>query len=116
MSAASTRPACSSPNASRRCRRLFSRKKRANRKSNRIGGIMINIRVILGVGLLAALTMPCSAASKQLTVKAVNKLTVARPSQTIELSSKQLASLGAKELATIHVKDAAGKELLCQAV
>ena len=50
------------------------------------------------------------------TVTAVNKLQVARPSQTIELSAKDLAALGEKDLARIHVKDATGKELVCQAV
>lgn len=54
--------------------------------------------------------------ASQLTVTAVNKLPLARASQTIELSAKQLEPLGAKELGTIHVKDSAGKELLAQAV
>jgi hypothetical protein len=55
-------------------------------------------------------------AANQLTVKAVNKLDLVRPSQTLELSAKDLEPLGEKELAKIHVKDAAGKEVLCQAV
>jgi hypothetical protein len=50
------------------------------------------------------------------TVTAVNKLQIARPGQTIELSAKDLAALGQKDLARIHVKDATGKELLCQTV
>lgn len=50
------------------------------------------------------------------TVTAVNRLQIARPGQTIELSAKDLAILGEKDLARIHVKDATGKELLCQAV
>lgn len=50
------------------------------------------------------------------TVTAVNKLQIARPSQTIELSAKDLAVLGEKDLARIHVKNATGKELLCQTV
>lgn len=63
---------------------------------------------------LAALPALVSAA--ELSITAVNKLQLARPSQTIELTAKQLEPLGAKELNTIHVKDAGGKELLCQAV
>jgi len=70
----------------------------------------------LSLVLLAALPVLCQAASGRLTVKAVNQLSFARPSQTIELSAKDLAPLGAGNLNTIHVKDAAGKEVLCQAV
>jgi len=50
------------------------------------------------------------------TVTAVNRLQIARPGQTIELSAKDLAILCEKDLTRIHVKDATGKELLCQAV
>lgn len=50
------------------------------------------------------------------TVTAVNRLQTARPGQTIELSAKDLGALGEKDLTRIHVKDATGKELLCQAV
>ena len=62
--------------------------------------------------LLAATTF----AANQLTVTALNKLPLARSSQTIEMTSEQLAPLGAKDLNTVHVKDSAGKELLAQAV
>jgi Domain of unknown function (DUF4861) len=58
----------------------------------------------------------CIAATSQLTVKAVNKLALARPGQTIELSARDLAPLTGTDLQKIHVRDAAGKELLCQAV
>jgi hypothetical protein len=47
---------------------------------------------------------------------AVNRLQIARPDQTIELSAKDLAALGEKDLTRIHVRDATGKEMLCQAV
>ncbi len=57
-----------------------------------------------------------NAATKQLTVKAVNKLQFMRPNQTIELSARELAPLGEKDLEKIHVRDSAGKDLLCQAV
>jgi len=52
----------------------------------------------------------------QIEVSAVNKLPIARASQTIELQAKDLADLNAKSLNLIHVKDAAGKELICQAI
>ena len=70
---------------------------------------------ILISALLVALPMLSSAADS-LTVKAVNRLQLARASQTVELSAAQLAPLGETDLEKIHVKDAAGKELLCQAV
>jgi hypothetical protein len=55
-------------------------------------------------------------AAGQLTVNAVNKLSIARASQTIELTAAQLAPLGETNLNKIHVADATGKELLVQAV
>ena len=55
-------------------------------------------------------------AASQLTVTAVNKLPIARASQTIELTAAQLAPLGETNLNKIHVADATGKELLVQAV
>jgi hypothetical protein len=66
--------------------------------------------------LAFALALPLAGSAAQLTVTAVNPIKLARASQTIELTAAQLAPLGAKELNTIHVKDAAGTELLCQAV
>jgi hypothetical protein len=77
---------------------------------------MNNTGRMLAIGLLATLPVLCSAATKQLTITAVNRLQIARPSQTIELSVKDLAPLGEKDLNIIHVRDAAGKDLLCQAV
>src|SRR6266496_1187116 len=67
------------------------------------------------VALILMLPVFCSA-SAELSVKAVNKLPIARSSQTIELQAKDLASLDEKDLAKIHVRDSSGKELLCQAV
>jgi hypothetical protein len=63
-----------------------------------------------------ALPVFCQAATGELMVKAINNLDIARPSQTIELSAEQLAPLEEKDLRKIHVKDADGKDLLCQAV
>jgi Domain of unknown function (DUF4861) len=74
------------------------------------------IRGIVALGLLTALPTLCAGATKQLAVKAVNKLQFARPNQTIELSAGELAPLGERQLDRIHVRDAAGQEVLCQAV
>jgi hypothetical protein len=64
----------------------------------------------------SVLVLPLLANAASLTVTAVNKLPVARASQTMELTAAQLAPLEAKELATVHVQDSTGKELLAQAV
>lgn len=69
---------------------------------------------LLAAAVVAVL--PLQSNSAQLTVTAVNKLSLARASQTIGLSTAQLAPLGAKDFATVHVQDSAGKELLAQAV
>jgi hypothetical protein len=74
---------------------------------------MIKSKLLPAV-LLVALPGLCFAAD-QLTVKTVNQLPLPRASQTIELSGKDLAPLG-DDLERIHIKDAAGKEILCQAV
>jgi len=74
------------------------------------------METILTVTLLASLPAFCQGATAELKVKAVNNLEIARSSQTIELSAGQLAPLSEKDLRKIRVKDAAGKELLCQAV
>src|SRR6201989_1846261 len=55
-------------------------------------------------------------AQTQLTVTAVNKLKIARQSETIEVKAEALAPLGEKDLMKIHVRDGAGKEVLAQAV
>src|SRR6267154_6667131 len=72
-------------------------------------------RILSAVALAFALTS-LSLAHSQLAVRAVNKLALARDSQTIELTIKDLAPLGEKDLNKIHVSDSSGKELLCQAV
>ncbi len=64
----------------------------------------------------SVLVLPLLANAASLTVTAVNKLPLARASQTMELTAAQLAPLGVKELATVHVQDSTGKELLAQAV
>jgi hypothetical protein len=75
-----------------------------------------NLEKCLAIALLPVLPTLCCAAGGSLTVKAVNKLQIARPSQTIELSAKDLAPLGESDLKKIHVKDSAGKAVLDQAV
>jgi hypothetical protein len=72
-------------------------------------------KILSLIALTLALPTLCFA-SGQLTVKAANKLPIARASQTIELTGKDLAPLGEKDLEKIHVKDSTGKELLSQAV
>ena len=64
-----------------------------------------------------AFTIPATCgAANQLVVRAANKLPIARPNQTIELSAETLSPLGENNLHKIHVRDSQGKELLCQAV
>lgn len=75
---------------------------------------MKTIHKILAAVSFTALPALCHAAP--LTVTTVNPSAFARASQTIEMSAKQLAPLGEADLTKIHVQDAAGKELLCQAV
>jgi hypothetical protein len=70
---------------------------------------------LLLIASLAALPSWCLAAGS-LTVKATNKLPLARASETIELSGSDLAPIGESDLAKIHVRDSAGTELLVQAI
>ena len=77
---------------------------------------MTRTKILPLLALTLALPALCSATVPQLTVRAVNRLHIARRSQTIELSAKDLAPLGEKDLERIHVRDASGRELLCQAV
>jgi len=77
---------------------------------------MKRIQDIFAVMLLAALPALGHAAGGHLFVNVVNKLPFARPSETIELTAKALEPLAQKDLARVHVQDAAGKDLLCQAV
>lgn len=71
----------------------------------------------LATGLFTALLPVLAAdAAGQLTVTAVNPLSIARPSQTLELTREQLLPLGQRDLSRIHIRDASGQDLLCQAV
>ena len=63
-----------------------------------------------------ATALLASPALADVTVKATNKLSFDRPSQTIEVSGKDLTALNAKNLDLVHVKDESGQELLAQAV
>ena len=75
----------------------------------------IVVKILSALALAFALPT-LSFAQVQLAVRAVNKLSIARPSQTIELTAKDLTPLGEKDLNKIHVSDSTGRELLCQAV
>jgi hypothetical protein len=66
--------------------------------------------------LLVLVIASTALAQGQLTVTAINKLKISRQSETIELKAEALAKLGEKDLMKIHVRDAAGKEVLAQAV
>ncbi|HKU74145.1 MAG TPA: DUF4861 family protein [Pyrinomonadaceae bacterium] len=66
--------------------------------------------------LILALAGVCTAQQTQLTVTAVNKLSIARQSETIELTAQALLPLGERDLMKLHVRDASGKEVLSQAV
>jgi hypothetical protein len=68
------------------------------------------------VSLLAVQAVAQSPAQSRITVTAVNKLQLARPGDTIELSAADLAPLGEKDLMKLHVFDSAGKEVLSQSV
>ncbi len=70
----------------------------------------------LSLAFFTGFTSLVLGASEQITIKAVNKLSFARPSQTIELTVKDLAPLGNPDLKKIHIKDSSGNEVLCQAV
>lgn len=59
---------------------------------------------------------PSALEAASLEVTASNTLPFARSAQTIELSAEQLKPLGAANLNLVHVVDAAGKELVCQAI
>src|SRR5829696_4357465 len=75
--------------------------------------------IALSVLLLVLVIVPAAAQiSKpaQLTVTAVNRLKIARQSETIELTAETLAPLGEKDLMKIHVRDSTGREVLAQAV
>ncbi len=71
---------------------------------------------VLLVFFFLAPALWCPAAGRQLEVVVANPLDVPRTAQTIELSASELAPLGATNMQAVHVRDAAGTELLCQAV
>lgn len=62
------------------------------------------------------LVSPVIAGAAQLEVSALNRLPLARRSQTLEIPAADLAPLKAKSLNWVHVKDAEGRELTCQAI
>lgn len=66
--------------------------------------------------ITALVAFPAISLAAQLEVTAVNKLPLARASQTIELPAADLAPLEAKTLNLVHVKDSTGQDLVCQAI
>ncbi len=65
----------------------------------------------IGLALIA------SVAQAQVSIKATNKLPIARASQTIEISAKDLPQPArGQNLANVHIADSSGKEVLAQAV
>src|SRR5215467_886940 len=76
----------------------------------------VSLLVVLVLALAGSSIKANTTQQVQLTVTAVNKLKLARPSETIELTAQALAPLGEKDLTKLHVRDAAGREVLSQAV
>jgi len=76
----------------------------------------VSLLVVLVLALASSSIKANTTPQVQLTITAVNKLKLARPAETIELTVQALAPLGEKDLTKIHVRDAAGKEVLSQAV
>src|SRR5689334_3969541 len=72
--------------------------------------------IALSVLFVLGIVSPAIGQTAQLTITAVNKLKIARQSETIELTAEKLAPLGEKDLMKIHVRDAGGNEVLAQAV
>ena len=80
---------------------------------------LLALLIIALAGMFSQSSFPVTASTTQqtqVTVTAVNKLKIARQSETIELSAQALAPLGEKDLMKIHVRDSSGKEVLSQAV
>ena len=66
--------------------------------------------------LVVTIFVPNTTVQNQLTITAVNKLKIARPGETIELTAQALAPLSEKDLTKLHVRDVSGNEVLAQAV
>ena len=73
----------------------------------------MKIGLVIILLLTAAQVAP---AQTSLTITAVNKLKLARPNETIELTLKDLAPLAETDLTKLHVRDSSGKELVAQSV
>jgi len=66
--------------------------------------------------LVVTTFVPNTTVQNQLTITASNKLKIARPGETIELTAEALAPLSEKDLTKLHVRDVSGNEVLAQAV
>jgi len=80
--------------------------------------IMRTLRIRSLAAIAAAITLSglADASAAELQIRARNSMGVARPSQTIELTAEALAPLGQGDLTLVHILDAAGGEVLCQAL
>jgi hypothetical protein len=70
----------------------------------------------LSLSFLLTALITRQVAGATLSIMVANPLEIAQPSATMEISAKDLAPLGEPDLHKIHIQDAAGHELLCQAV
>src|ERR1051325_9111553 len=66
--------------------------------------------------VVLVLSLASTSVKAQVTVTAVNKLKLARASETIEITAQVLAPLGEKDLTKIYVRDESGKDVLAQSV
>jgi hypothetical protein len=78
--------------------------------------VKLTVLAFAVVTLLPLFVAAQSPPPAQLTITAVNKLKLARQSETIELTGKSLSSLPEKDLTKLHVFDSSGKEVLSQSV
>jgi len=77
---------------------------------------VILLVLVAAISLVSAGNATAATYQTQITVTALNKLKIARPNETIELSAESLAPLGEKDLAKLHVQDSSAKEIICQTV
>lgn len=76
----------------------------------------LSVLILVLTGVFSQSSLAATTQQTQVTITVVNKLKLARPSETIELAADALAPLGEKDLMKLHVRDSSGKEVLCQAV
>jgi Domain of unknown function (DUF4861) len=85
-------------------------------QSHRHTGLEKTMIRLTHTAAILALTALHPLVAGPLEITATNKLPLARLNETLSLSAAELAPLGVANLNLVHVKDASGKELLCQAI